>query len=195
MKVGITGGIGSGKTTICKLFELLGIPVYYSDDRAKALMTESPALVQQVKALFGAEAYFADGKLHRAYLGGIVFNDPVALKQLNGIVHPAVGQDALDWHMQQDAPYTLKEAALLYESGIYRSLDRMITVFAPLPMRIERVMQRDGVDELAVRNRVSKQMLDYDKISLADFVITNNGQQSLIQQVLQIHRQLLEEAQ
>lgn len=193
-RIGITGGIGSGKTTACRLFEFLGIPVYYADDRAKWLMQNDEKLIDQLKTTFGHEVYDQEGHLDRAYLAGIVFNDRAKLEQLNGIVHPAVREDSIRWDAQhQDTPYTLREAALLYESGIYQLLDQIITVTAPEALRIQRVMQRDGVDEAAVKARIDKQWPEEKKVALADFIIHNDGEQSLIRQVYQIHQQLIQE--
>ena len=192
-RIGITGGIGSGKTTVCKIFAVLGIPVYYADDRAKWLMQHDPQLIEQIKAHFGEKAYGPDGQLQRAYLAGIVFKDQKKLEQLNAIVHPAVREDGLAWDRQHtDTPYTLREAALLYESGISELLDQIIVVTAPEELRIQRVMQRDGVDATAVRARMDKQWPEEKKVALADFVIHNDGRQSLIQQVYQIHQQLIQ---
>lgn len=191
-KIGITGGIGSGKTTICHLFELLGIPVYYADDRAKFLMTQHPPLVKQIIDTFGGQAYLPSGELNRTYLAELVFSDATQLQKLNRLVHPYVFEDAERWHKNQvDVPYTLKEAALLFESGSFRTLHRVITVYAPRAMRIQRVMQRDLVSKEKVIERVQKQMPDDQKIALADYVITNNGAASLIPQVLSIHKSLI----
>lgn len=191
LKVGITGGIGSGKTTVCKIFEQLGIPIYYADDRAKLLMTEDPELVSQIKLLFGESAY-SKGKLNRPFIANIVFNDPEKLSQLNALVHPAVAKDGERWHLaQKNAPYTLKEAALLYEAGSYRQLDRMICVVAPEDLRIKRVMQRDQVDQAAVEARMNKQWPQSQKARLSDFLVYNDGSEFLIQQVLRIHHKLL----
>ena len=191
LRVGITGGIGSGKTTACKLFEVLGIPVYYADVRAKWLMQHDEQLIQQLKDAFGAKVYQENGQLDRAYLAGIVFNDQDRLNVLNGIVHPAVRADGIAWDAEHTSTaYTLREAALLYESGIYQLLDKIITVTAPEKLRIERVMARDGVDEAAVRARIDKQWPEEKKVALADYVIHNDGQQSLIKQVYHIHQQL-----
>ena len=191
LRVGITGGIGSGKTTVCKIFECLGVPVYYADDRAKTLMTENENVVKKVRMLFGPEAYQKDGRLNRSYIAAIVFEDKRKLQSLNSIVHPAVFEDGERWNAcQSDVPYTLKEAALLFESGGHKFLDKIITVFAPVELRIERVMLRDGVSKEAVLTRMKNQMPEDEKIRLADFVIHNDGMQSLIQQVWQIHQQL-----
>ncbi|MCB0661361.1 MAG: dephospho-CoA kinase, partial [Saprospiraceae bacterium] len=145
LKVGITGGIGSGKTTVCKIFEKFGIPVYYADFRAKQLMITQPEIVDTVKKIFGEEAYSSDGELNRPHIAQIAFNNPEKLQQLNAIVHPAVHKDSEDWHLAQDAPYTLNEAALMVESGGYKRMDKLIVVTAPLEIRIQRVMDRDHV--------------------------------------------------
>jgi dephospho-CoA kinase len=191
IKVGITGGIGSGKSTVCRIFETLGIPVYYADDRAKWLMTHDPELVKGIKALIGEDAYLPDGSLDRAKIASVIFNDKEKLAAMNALVHPAVWQDGENWHnSHSEVPYTLKEAALLFETGGYQLMDKMITVYAPKALRLERVMQRDGSKEEEVLARMDKQMPDERKMELADFVIHNDGQQSLIRQVLDIHRQL-----
>lgn len=192
LRVGITGGIGSGKTTVCRIFEQLEIPVYYADDRARALMTEDKVLVEKIKRLFGQQAYFEDGTLDRKYIGNIVFQDKTKLEKLNGIVHPAVFEDVKRWHLNHlDAPYTLKEAALLFESGSYKNLEKIITVFAPMEIRIERVMLRDGVTSGEVEARISKQWPDEKKVELTDFVIVNDGKRLLVPQVLEVHKSLL----
>jgi dephospho-CoA kinase len=188
LKVGITGGIGSGKTTVCQIFETLGIPVYYADQRAKWLMVHDPALVAGIKQLLGDKAYLPDGSLDRAYIAQRVFNATDLLQQLNQLVHPAVAEDGERWHCAQTGvPYTLKEAALLFESGTYQAMDKMITVFAPEEMRLQRVLARDGGEPDAVRARMKNQMPDEEKMRRADFVIYNDGRRSLVQQVLEIH--------
>ena len=194
LKVGITGGIGSGKTTVCKIFETLGIPVYYADDRAKWLMVNSPALQTGIINLFGKESYDEAGQLNRAYIGGIAFKHPKKLQKLNALVHPAVFVDGEHWQQEQmilQSPYTLKEAALLYESGSHKFLDKMIVVTAPEEMRIDRVMKRDGLDRGAVQDRIARQMPEAEKVAQADYIINNDGQLLLIPQVLEIHQQLL----
>lgn len=191
LAVGITGGIGSGKTTTCRIFEVLGIPVYYADIRAQELMVQSPQLVAQIKELLGAEAYLPDGRLNRKYVGTQIFADEAKRLALNGLVHPAVGADARAWQTKQtDAPYSLQEAALLYESGGDKRVDKMIVVTAPEDLRIERVIQRDGLKADEVRARMSRQLPDVEKVSRADYVIYNDGEQSLVTQVLAIHTQL-----
>ena len=190
-KVGITGGIGSGKTTACKIFETLGIPVYYADGRAKILMTENEELVKSIKQLFGEKAYLENGSLHRAYIAEIVFNDKQKLQQLNALVHPAVFKDGEQWHQSQTAvPYTLKEAALLFEGQGHLFLDKIITVYAPKKVRLQRVMERDNISKEAVESRMNQQMPDEKKLEMADFVIYNDGTQLLIPQIMQIHTHL-----
>ncbi|RMF24535.1 MAG: dephospho-CoA kinase [Bacteroidetes bacterium] len=194
LKVGITGGIGSGKTTVCRIFELLGVPVYYADERAKWLMTHDPELRHRIRERFGTEAYLPDGTLNRAFLAKQVFHDPEKLRGLNALVHPAVHADAARWHLEQSrkgASYTLREAALLFESGSYRHLDRMIVVTAPEELRIRRVMQRDGVSREAVRARMRHQWPEAEKAARADFLIQNDGEHLLLPQVLRVHRDLL----
>lgn len=189
MKVGITGGIGSGKTTVCKIFESLGIPIYYSDERAKALMVDNEEVKSNIKRLFGENAYEKSGALNRKYIGGIVFNDKSLLEKLNSIVHPAVHKDVELWHSNQThASYTIREAALLVENGSYKLLDKLIVVAAPEETRVERVMKRDQVAAEEVRLRMSKQLPQSVKIDKADFIINNDGFHFLIPQVMEIHR-------
>lgn len=191
LKVGITGGIGSGKTTVCRVFEWLGIPVYYADDRAKWLMTHDAALHEGITELFGAEAYLPDGSLNRSHIAGRAFQDAGILKKLNGLVHPAVHRDGELWHQSQNAPYTLREAALLYESGGYSLLDKMIVVTAPAELRIQRVTARDGTERAAVEARMAQQWPEEEKVALADYIIRNDGETALLPQILEIHRCLL----
>ena len=191
LKIGITGGIGSGKTTVCKMFEILGIPVYYADARAKALMTKDPALVAQIKNLLGKKVYQKDGSLDRKRIAKIIFNDREKLVQLNALVHPAVAIDGENWHKSQtNAPYTLKEAALLVESGSYKSMDYLISVWAPKELRIERVQIRDNASREEVEARIDKQMPEMEKLKIADLVIINDEKTSLIEQVVRIHKYL-----
>lgn len=192
LKVGITGGIGSGKTTLCRIFELLGIPVYYADERAKWLMVNDVELIAQLKTAFGNEVYTAQGQLDRKHLANIVFNDRAQLEVLNSIVHPAVRKDGDSWHQSQhDVPFTLKEAALFFENGSYQYMDKMITVTAPEPLRIQRVMKRDQTDEAAVKARIDKQLPEAEKIKRSHFIINNDGKNSLILQAIAVYKQLI----
>lgn len=190
-KVGITGGIGSGKTTVCKLFATLGIPVYYADDAAKWLMENDEQLITQISNTFGPDVYLPDKRLNRSLLASLVFNNQEALTKLESMVHPAVQQHSINWMQQQTAPYTLKEAALLFESGSYKQLDKVIVVVAPEEVRLKRVQLRDNSTLAAIKARMDKQMPDEEKIKLADYLIYNDGTQLLIPQVVDIHRQLL----
>ena len=190
LKVGITGGIGSGKTTIAKVFEVLGIPVYYADDAAKRLMNEDEILKEKIQYHFGKECYL-DGTLNRKWLSNLVFNNDEKLSLLNSIVHPATILAAQVWMQQQTSPYALKEAALIFETGSQQQLDYVIGVFTPVPMRIQRVIQRDGLGQEEVKKRMDKQMEETSKMRLCDFVITNDEQELVIPQVLAIHETLL----
>lgn len=193
LKIGITGNIGSGKTTVSRLFELLGIPVFYSDDAAKTVMTADAALVTGIKQAFGTDSYLTDGSLNRKYIADIVFNNHAQLQKLNALVHPAVFRAFDAWVLQHsNAPYVIKEAAILFESGSYKDCDYTILVTAPTPMRMARVMQRDGITEAEALNRNSKQMPEEEKQELASFVLCNDNRRLLIPQVLALHEQLLE---
>jgi dephospho-CoA kinase len=195
LKIGITGGIGSGKTTVCHIFETLGIPVYYADDRAKALMTEDVELMNAVKKLFGDAAYFSDGALNRKLISEMAFSNPLILNELNAVVHPAVRRDGEHWHTAQlGVPYTLKEAALHFESGGFKLMDKMICVVAPKDVRIERVLLRGGLNRAEIEARMAKQLPDEDKIKQSDFVINNDGIHALIPQVMAIHKALINNA-
>lgn len=191
LKVGITGGIGSGKTTVCKIFEMLGIPVYYADDRAKWLMVNDQNLIDKLKMAFGEGVYYENGELNRNYLANLVFNNKSKLEQLNGIVHPAVGHDGERWHnAQKKVPFTIKEAALFYENGSHALMDKMITVVAPEELRIARVVKRDKTTPDAVKARMNKQLSQEYKAEQADYVIDNSGKNSLIRQVWTIFKDL-----
>ena len=193
LKIGITGGIGSGKSTVATIFEVLGIPVYYADSRAKWLMVHNKNLVASIKKLFGKKAYLDDGLLNRPHIAEIAFNNPEKLKKLNALVHPAVKLDYEQWHDQQKkVPYTLKEAALLFESGSAKELDAIIEVFAAQKIRIDRVRKRDGLTGKQVLSRIRNQMPEREKRKLADYVIVNDGKKGLIHQVLALHQQLIQ---
>ena len=190
--VGITGGIGSGKTTICKIFESLGAKTYYADDRAKWLMENDPMLVDQIKGLFGDDSY-KQGKLDRKHIADQAFKDDSLLAKLNGAVHPIVGQDTARWVGEnQQSKLLLKEAALLFETKSYRQLDKNILVVAPEEVRINRVVERDAHRSASdVQAIIAKQMSDEEKIPLADFVIQNDGENSIIKQVMSIYNELI----
>ncbi len=192
IKVGITGGIGSGKTTVCRIFETLRVPVYYADNRAKELMTSNAELKENLKEAFGEGVYDKDGSLNRLWLASQVFGDNQKLELLNSLVHPVVGQDAIEWQEKhKEEAYTIKEAALLFEAGTNASLDKIIVVTAPETTRITRVMVRDKVEETDVRQRMDRQWPQDQKVALADYVINNDGKEALIPQVLKVHKEIL----
>ena len=192
MKVlGLTGGIGSGKSTVASFFRDLGVPVYDSDREAKLLMTQNEAIRKEVIQLFGKEAY-KDGALNRSYISAQVFTDPDLLDSLNSIVHPRVRDHFREWVSAQEAPYVLQEAAILFENGAHKKLDAMILVWAPRESRIQRVMERDGVGREAVLARMQNQWSDTETTALADYIIENIDRSETAQQVARIHSELLE---
>lgn len=190
--IGITGGIGSGKTTVCKVFEVLGIPVFYADAVAKQIMVTDAILIDGIKTAFGDISYI-DGALNNKHIANIVFNDTAALQKLNALVHPAVFRAFDLWTKQIPAsvPYTLKEAALLFESGSYQMCHKNILVTAPLATKLNRVMQRDTVTAAQVQARMDKQYTDDQKLKMTDYVIENTESHSIILQVLALHEQFL----
>jgi dephospho-CoA kinase len=193
-KIGITGGIGVGKSTVCSIFEQLGVPIYYADIRAKQLMHESPELKKNIRQAFGWDTYDKKDHLNRSYLSKIVFNDPVQLNLLNSLVHPAVFRDYNDWLKkieEADFPYSVKEAALMFETDSYKQMDQIIVVTCPINTRIERIMKRDHMKREEVLKRIENQLSDKDRLERANFVIKNSGKDSLILQCLSIHKQLL----
>jgi dephospho-CoA kinase len=193
LKIGLTGGIGSGKTTVAQIFEVLGIPVYYADSAAKDLMNQDPELKKQIISAFGAEVY-KEGKLDRSFLGGQVFGDTEKLGRLNSIVHPATLRDAETWMKKQKTHYAIKEAALIFEAGLEKFFDYMVGVTAPESIRMERTISRDQTSAENVLQRMQQQMDEKEKISRCDFVITNDGVQALLPQVLVIHEKLMAKA-
>lgn len=194
LKIGVTGGIGSGKSVVCTLFNVLGIPVFDADREAKRLMTSDDRLTAAIREEFGAEAYHGDGTLNRAYLAAAVFGDEKQLEKLNALVHPAVIRAGEEWAAAQTAPYILKEAALLFESGSYTCNHYNILVSAPVPVRIERVMARDGVTADQVKSRMEAQWPEERKRQLADFEIVNDGVQALLPQVLELDKRFRSES-
>jgi dephospho-CoA kinase len=190
LRIGITGGIGSGKSTVSKIFEVLGIPVYYADDASKRLMNEDEELKEKLRSTFGDKTY-VDGQLDRAYVAAVVFNDPGKMVLLNSIMHPATIKDAEKWMLHQTTPYAIKEAALIFESGSQEYLDKVIGVYTPVTVRIHRVMQRDNVTREEVLSRMNKQIDEDMKMRLCDYIITNNEQELLIPQVIALHRKFL----
>lgn len=188
--VGLTGGIGSGKTTVAKAFEALGIPIYIADDEAKRLMNTSKVLKRKLIALFGDLAYI-DNILNRPYLAKAIFNNKELLEKMNAIVHPKVGKHFIKWKNKQTAPYVIKEAAILFENGSYKNYDYIITVTAPEKTRIARVIKRDNATTEKVKAIIANQWKDELKISLSDFVIVNTSIVTTQQEVLKTHNKLL----
>ncbi len=192
LKVGITGGIGSGKTTVCKVFELLGIPVFYADKVAKSIMQTDIQLKTEILNAFGPGSYSEDGQLNRPFIASIVFQNESQLNTLNSIVHPAVFRAFTTWISEhQDAPYILKEAALLYESESYKLCDLSILVISPEAARIRRIMSRDHITEEEVRLRMKRQFTDEQKREWADHILINDEKSLLIPQIISLHQQFL----
>jgi dephospho-CoA kinase len=192
--IGLTGGIGSGKTTVAGIFRSMRIPVYDSDSRAKWLMESDPHVIEGITGLFGEGSYDKDGRFQRSWIAERVFGNETMLDKLNAIVHPAVGKDVRVWITHPDrstAPYVLKESAILFEENLVSDLNAMILVVAPEEVRIRRVVARDQVTEEKVRARILHQWSDEKKIPLSDYVIFNDGERSLIEQVLDIHQVIL----
>lgn len=193
LKIGLTGGIGSGKSTVARIFEILGVPVYYADDASKKLYHTDPILKAELVRHFGADIY-QEGQLDRKKLSAIVFGDPAKLALLNSLVHPPTIRDATNWMASQNAPYIIKEAALLFESGSVAGLNYVIGVETPRALRIKRVMDRDGIDRDAVQARMARQIDESIKMRLCDFVLRNDEQALLLPQVLDLHQKLLEQS-
>lgn len=190
--VGITGGIGSGKSTVAKVFSILGIPVYFADERAKWLMANDALLKKNIIDAFGEESYSDRGILNREFLARHIFGDEKKVNLINSLVHPAVRTDFEVWSSNQESPYVLKEAALLFETGSFKELDKIITVSAPLKLRMMRVLLRDPHrNEAQINAIIDQQLPDEEKNKIADFVIKNSENKLLIPQVLKIHQELL----
>jgi len=189
LKIGLTGNIGSGKTTVSKVFEVLGVPVFYADEAAKWVMANDDQLISELKSEFGETSYFADGSLNRKHIAGIVFDNDEALRRLNAIVHPATFRAFDNWVAGiKDVPYVVKEAALLFESDSYKFCDQTIMVQAPLEMRIKRVMQRDNLSREEIEKREAHQFTEEKKALLANHIIVNDDSQLVIPQVLKLHQ-------
>jgi dephospho-CoA kinase len=193
LQVGITGGIGSGKSLICKIFQTLGAPIYDADSHAKGLMTTDGILISGIKKEFGDLSYHRDGSLNRIYLAEHVFHDEVKLERLNALVHPRVAADYEQWiGRNAEFLYVIKEAALLFESGSYKSLDRIIVVHAPVELRIKRVLLRDANRTVEqIRAIVEKQMPEDEKMNRADDIVVNDESALLIPQVLKLHNEFI----
>ena len=191
LKIGLTGGIGSGKSVVAQMFAVLGIPVYYADEASKRLMVENEELKAAITHHFGSPAY-TDGILNRHFLANLVFNDGEKLSLLNSLVHPVTIADAAAWMQKQVAPYIIKEAALIFESGSNKDLDYVIGVDAPKELRVQRAMARDNISARQVEARMNTQMDEREKLRLCDYLIVNNEHQMIIPQVLALHEKFLE---
>lgn len=190
IKVGITGGIGSGKSTACKVFKVFGIPVFEADQVARQLMNSDAMVRNQLIDLFSPSVYLPDQTIDRKYLSEIVFNNPFLLKKLNEIVHPVVRKSFDEWIQDQQSPYVIHEAAILFESGFYKMMDRTITVVTDETERIQRVMKRDNISVEQVSQRIRHQWTDEQRIKLADFVIGNNDNELIIPQIVEIDKKI-----
>ncbi|BBE16811.1 dephospho-CoA kinase [Aquipluma nitroreducens] len=190
LKIGITGGIGSGKSTVCRVFSVMGIPVFEADKVARKLMDTDEEIHEKLVRLFGAAVYLPDQTVNRKYLAGIVFKDPSLLAKLNEIVHPVVRKTFFDWCERQKSPYIIHEAAILFESGFYKMMDKTITVVTNEDERIHRVMKRDGITIELVKERIKNQWSDEERMKLADFVIGNNDDQLIIPQIIEIDKKI-----
>ncbi len=190
LQIGITGGIGSGKSLVCRIFHCLGVPVYDADNKAKDLMATDLVLVEQIQKEFGLQSYFPDGQINRNYLAKTVFGSPEQLEKLNRIVHPRVLEDYTRWvEGLQDKPYVIHEAALIFEAGSSRDLYAVIMVSAPEALRVKRVVQRDAHRTgKEIKNIISNQMPEEEKLRRADFVIVNDESRLVIPQVLKLHK-------
>ena len=192
LKIGITGGIGVGKSLAGQIFEVLGIPVYSADLRARFVMEHDQDLILTIKGIFGPEAY-NNGTINRSYISSKAFADKNLLDKLNNAVHPAVGKDFNEWmKLQHHCPYVLKEAALLFEANSYQELDKIITVFAPQEIRLQRILKRDPHrNEEQALAIISKQLSEEEKMARADYIIYNDDRQMVIPQILNLHQEII----
>ncbi len=186
-KVGITGGIGSGKSTVCKIFHLLGVPVFHADDEARYLQNNDLTIRDQLTGLFGTDIYLSVGGLDRKKLASVVFKDPILLDKVTKIIHPSVRQRFIDWALEYpNEPYILYEAAILFESGYANDFDLNILILADENIRIGRVIKRDNISDELVRDRIKNQMTDSQKMKFVDYIIENNNRQLLIPQIIEL---------
>jgi dephospho-CoA kinase len=191
LKLGLTGGIGSGKTLVCQIIEKLSVPVYYADRAARELMNSDAELKESIRNMFGDQAYSKEG-LDRQYVASSVFGDHEKLSRLNSLVHPAVRKDFIRWTEQhRESPYVVEEAAILFESGASVEMDQTVLVYAPEELRISRVMKRDGRSREDVLKRMEHQLSEEEKMKKADHILTNDGVQMLLPQVVELHNKIL----
>ena len=190
MRLGVTGGIGSGKTTVCKVFNVLGIPVFSTDSEAREILTSDREIINKINSIAGKDLY-TSGTLDRKELATLIFNDSSLLKKVNSIVHPAVSERFMKWAMQQSAPYVIMEAAILFESGASKLVDKVAAVVAPEEERINRVIERNHLTREEVMERIRNQMNDEDRIKLSDYVIYNSENDMIIPSIIKIHEEIL----
>jgi dephospho-CoA kinase len=191
--IGITGGIGSGKSIVCKVFAIMGIPIYEADSRAKALMNNDLALKKTIKNLLGESAYTPTGEYNRAWVASQVFNNPALLQKLNAIVHPRVREDADNWIKQNtNFPFLLYEAAIMKAAGDGNYFDKVIVVNAPIDLRISRVQKRDNRSEQEIRDIMARQISDEERLKIADFVIENDEVKPLLEQIISLYEGIRE---
>lgn len=193
-KVGITGGIGSGKTTVCKIFEILNVPVFYADDVAKVLMITNSKLIREIKKNFGEDSYSPKGEINRKYIANQVFNNQKKLEKLNSLVHPQVFKEMDSWSDKQKSPYVLKEAALLFESKSYLQNDINILISSPIDLRFKRLIKRDNTTIEKIQERMDNQLSEKEKQKLANYMLNNNEEEFLISQVLKLHQIFLQKS-
>lgn len=193
LRIGLTGGIGSGKSYVAKIFETLGVPVYYADEAAKRIMNENGDLRNQLVLHFGEKAY-TNNQLNRKFIASLVFESPEKLTLLNSLVHPLTIADADHWVKLQATPYIIKEAALVFESDAWKHLDKVIGVSAPYELRLKRAMQRDKISAEEVQARMNRQMDEEEKMKRCDYVLINNEKELLIPQVVALHEKLTAKA-
>ena len=189
-KIGITGGIGSGKTYVASVFQSLGIPIFNADIQAKKLMTSSRKLIKLVKEEFGNDIY-KDSDLNKEKLASIVFSDSDKLQKLNSLVHPIVKEEFNNWYKKQTSPYVIKEAAILFESNSHIGLDAVICVSAPLELRMKRLLNRDNYSEKEIKKRIENQISQEEKQKLSDYIIVNDEKELLLPKIIKIHKELL----
>lgn len=190
MRLGVTGGIGSGKTTVCKVFKSLGIPVFSTDPEAKDIMNSDPEIIAKINSLAGKDLY-TQGSLNRQELASLIFNDSSLLKKVNSIVHPAVSARFMKWVGNQSAPYVIMEAAILFESGASKFVDRVASVVAPEEERIARVIMRNNLTRQQVHERIRNQMTDEERMRLSDYVIFNSENDMILPAILKVHEDIL----
>jgi dephospho-CoA kinase len=190
IKLGVTGGIGSGKTSVCRVFSVLGVPLFSADQEAREIMGNDKSIMRRVNSIAGRDLY-PDGSLDRMQLAAIIFNDKMLLEKVNSLVHPVVFDHYMKWEKKQTTPYTIMEVAILFESGASLLVDRILTVVAPVEERINRIIERNQLSREQIQERIRNQWDDESRIKLSDYVIRNSDNEMIIPAVLEIHEELL----